>query len=99
MRVTDTLKSTKAFEAGGFTQPQAEVLAGQQEDTAQDLVANIGKILEPRFAGIDSKFAELRAEIHSTARDQLFKLMTFGVALAGLCLAAGGFMLAILRTS
>jgi cysteine synthase len=96
MRVTDTLKSTKAFQAGGFTPVQSEVLADQQESTAQDLVANIGKMLSPKF---DELRSELLAEIHAVARDQLFKLMTFGVALAGLCLGFGAFILAFLRTA
>jgi hypothetical protein len=92
MQITDTLKASKTLQGAGFTPAQAESLANQQETAAQDLVANIGKMLEP-------KFAELRAEIHAVARDQLFKLMTFGVALAGLCLGFGAFILAFLRTA
>jgi hypothetical protein len=92
MRITDTLKAAKTLQSAGFTPLQPESLAVQQETAAQDLVANIGKMLEP-------KFAELRAEIHAVARDQLFKLMTFGVALAGLCLGFGAFILAFLRTA
>jgi hypothetical protein len=102
MRVTDTQKSAKAFQAGGFTPAQAEVIADQQEATAEELIANMGKMLEPKFAQIRAEFQtellSLRAEIHAVARDQLFKLMTFGVALAGLCLGFGAFIPAFLRT-
>lgn len=61
MNLTDTLGAAKALKKSGFTEAQAESLAAQQEAVAQEIVANIGRALEPKFAAINARFDAIDA--------------------------------------
>jgi hypothetical protein len=88
MQVTDTLKAAREFTQAGFTQPQAEALAGQQESAAEEIVAHIRQALSPEFSA-------LRAEMHSLSRDQLRSFTMIVFALGAFHLAALGVAIAL----
>jgi hypothetical protein len=88
MQVTDTLKATREFTQAGFTQNQAEALAGQQERAAEEIVAHIRQALTPEFSA-------LRAEMHNLSRDQLRSFTMIVFALAAFHLAALGVGIAL----
>jgi hypothetical protein len=100
MAMTDTHKSVRAFERGGFAPTQAEVLSEQQEQTAQEIVAHMRQAFQPQFDGLRHEIAavELRltAKIESTARDQLHKFVVLVFSLAGVMLAAMAVMVRFL---
>ena len=86
MNITDTHKAVKTFESAGFSTQQSEVLADQDERTAKELVDHIRLAFAPEFE-------RLRAEIHSTARNQILSMIAIlavGLTALGLILRGIG---------
>ena len=105
--ITEQLQTAAALEAAGLSRPAARLLAEKFEETAalaktatQDALTNRFDKIDARFDTINARFdtlrAELRAEIHQSARSTtLFVVGAIGTATAllGAALAVATFLL------
>ena len=105
--ITEQLQTAAALEAAGLSRPAARLLAEKFEETAalaktatQDALTNRFDKIDARFDTINARFdtlrAELRAEIHQSARSTtLFVVGAIGTATAllGAALAVATILL------
>jgi hypothetical protein len=84
MPITNTLKTAAELRLAGFPENQATVLAEKFEETA----AAVSEDLKTFISGeLDRKLNEIRVELHSSLRDQTFKLMAILIAAISLAVA------------
>lgn len=102
MPITSELDNRRKFKAAGFSDQQAEVPVETLERSVQQGFERFVEVFDrglsdlrtemnARFASLEQRVdlgrAELRAELHSSLRDQMLKFITILMGVAGVAVA------------
>jgi len=85
MTVTDTLATKKAYKAAGFTETQADTMAQLDEQHAHDTADVIRSELHKEFSEIENR-------ISRDLRDQTWRIILFGFAIATIAVTVATFL-------